>query len=653
MKSALLLFGLLALSGAAAFVAQSAQATPPLNATSPMPRALSQYELDSLETGLARLDAQVEPVPEGKRVEKVEVVVLDVFEPRDPAPGLLNWFHVNTQETVVRREVLLGPGQSYSSLLAAESERNLRKFVQYSVVLVTPVKGSTPDSVRILVVVKDVWSLRLSWDPSFDRDTVTALLLSPSELNLFGTTQSASGTINAGPNNLWLGLNYYVPRVGGSRISATVSGNAQLNCRTGDLEGGSGLLSYGKPLYSTRTAWSWGVNASYTNQVIRGALGTASTICSSPGPAGVRVALDPNAHGITSVAYIPNIYRSEVLTSTLGMTRSFFVRDKVNLSFGLEARRDRNTPLGEPTEMYAGTWAFNQSDPNETCWPPTKECAGSPALSVAPTTEFDSKRLTFLYNQQRLPVSGFRIGPYLQLQTFETRFLRMLNVNTLGLQEDVQLGRNVTWRTYVGVRPLASRNLVGTIAKADYTFPLRGGVFQLGGSSTLETSGLDDDFARVGIRRSSRSEVRVEVHSHLVTPDFGFGRIVMGTSYGDHPQWRYAPAHFQLGSMGRLRGYPPIAMHGRTVLVNNLELRTAPVELFSAQLGMVAFWDAGSTASGPENLALVHGVGAGLRVLLPQIDRQVFRIDVGFPWQGDALDKFTVTAGFRQAFGDN
>lgn len=629
----------------------------PDSSEQPSVRVLSQYEQESLATGLSQLGMQVEPEPEGKRVESVEVVVLDVFEPRDPAPAFLNWFHANTQDSVVKREVLLRPGQAYSALLAAESERNLRKFVQYSVVLVTPVKGSTPDSVRILVVTKDVWSLRLSWDPAFYQGRLTSLLLSPSELNLLGSTQVVSGTIAAGPNNVWLGLTYYVPRVAGSRIMSNVSAKAQFNCATGDVEGGSGGLSYGKPLFSTRTAWSWGVSATYTNQVARSSLGGVNAICSAPGAAGVRVALDdPGASASSSrtrVAYIPNEYRNEVITGQMGFTRSFFVDDKVNISFGLETYRLRNAPLGTPTEIYTGEASFNQDSANRTCWPPTQGCAVADGVVAARDSEVDPVLVEWLYEQQRLAPSVFRVGPYVQLSAYETRFVRLLNVNTLGLQEDVQLGHNVSLKLYPALRPLASRNIFGTVASVDYTLPLGGGFVRAGAGSTLEVSGDDDDFAKVGIRRSSAADAKLEFRAHFVTPALGLGRFVMGTTLADHPQWRYVAPLFELGSGDRLRGYAPGRFVGRTVFANNLEFRSRPIELFSTLLGFVAFWDAGAADSGVGSLSLAHGVGAGLRVLLPQIDRQVFRIDLGFPVQPSPWGQYTLTAGFRQVFGDN
>jgi hypothetical protein len=618
------------------------------------PRTLSTYERESLTTALARRGTELEPHPDGKRVEGVDVVVLEVFEERDPAPAFLNWFHVNTLESVVRREILLRPGQDYRQVLAAESERNLRRFAQFSVVLVTATKGSDPESVRILVVTKDVWSLRVSWDPTFANGKLTGLTLAPAEWNLFGTTQALSGNLFLGVNTFWVGGAYRVPRVAGSRIAAEVGASVQMNCQTGQAEGGRFFFSYGQPLYSLRTPWAWGVSADYVSQVSRAGFGTANAVCSSPGASGVRVALEPaRGSALTRVAYIPNIYRNEVFAGDIGITRSFFVHNKVNVSFGLEAERVQNTPLATSSDVYVGESWYSPSASNRTCWPPTEACPLSTPQDAVLTDEIDVNYVRARYAEQRLGPGSYRIGPYVKLSAYETNYIRVLNFNTLGLQEDVQLGHSVSLKAYPGVRPLASRNAFGTVTSISYALPVLGGVYRLSASSTLELSGRQDDLAPEGARRSSLSDAKVEFQSHLVTPDIGFGRFVVGTAYGEHTQWRRVAPLYELGSMDRLRGHPATAFIGRTLFVNNTEFRTRPLEVLSTLIGGVAFWDVGGAADGARELPFAHGVGLGLRVLLPQIDRQVFRIDVGMPIQADPLAALTVTAGFKQVFGDN
>jgi len=87
-----------------------------------------------------------------------------------------------------------------------------------------------------------------------------------------------------------------------------------------------------------------------------------------------------------------------------------------------------------------------------------------------------------------------------------------------------------------------------------------------------------------------------------------------------------------LGGDSRLRGYPSQFFVGRNALAVNLEYRSHPWELFhTVQLGGVAFYDAGDAFDEWGRFHLNHALGLGARILFPQIDRLVFRVDVAFP----------------------
>ena len=48
-----------------------------------------------------------------------------------------------------------------SSTLVSETERNMRTLFIFAVARVVPLRGSAPDKVAVLVVTKDLWSIRL------------------------------------------------------------------------------------------------------------------------------------------------------------------------------------------------------------------------------------------------------------------------------------------------------------------------------------------------------------------------------------------------------------------------------------------------------------------------------------------------------------
>jgi hypothetical protein len=86
-----------------------------------------------------------------------------------------------------------------------------------------------------------------------------------------------------------------------------------------------------------------------------------------------------------------------------------------------------------------------------------------------------------------------------------------------------------------------------------------------------------------------------------------------------------------LGGDSRPRGYVSASFRGGSGFAASLELRTFGVNVLSARVGAVAFYDVGGTGDSVKDGALHHSVGAGLRVLFPQVNRQCFRVDWAAP----------------------
>ena len=63
------------------------------------------------------------------------------------------------------------------------------------------------------------------------------------------------------------------------------------------------------------------------------------------------------------------------------------------------------------------------------------------------------------------------------------------------------------------------------------------------------------------------------------------------------------------------------------------------------------FYDIGDAVDSFDELHLKHDLGFGLRMLIPQLNWYVLRVDVGFPTQpSTATSPVHVTAGFQQVF---
>ena len=189
----------------------------PLMAAAPEEGSARGYEEALVAWGLAQHSREVEPSPEGKRLEEVLVAAEDVIAESDPYPGFLNIVHVRTREQVIRREALMEPGALYSAELAEETARNLRKLGIFSAVRVVPVKGQTPGGVALLIITKDLWSLRLNQTWDLVGSFVRYLRLQGTEKNFLGLNQQLAVDFLLRPDTMSIGETYINRRVGGSR----------------------------------------------------------------------------------------------------------------------------------------------------------------------------------------------------------------------------------------------------------------------------------------------------------------------------------------------------------------------------------------------------------------------------------------------------
>jgi hypothetical protein len=556
---------------------------------------LSDYERESLRIALDDVGGVIDPAPGQKWVEGIDVVTLDIIEPRDPAPSFLNWVHATTRPRVIEQEMLVRTGDRYDASLVAETERNLRDLRQLSVVLIVPIRGSEPDRVRLLVVTKDVWSLRLNWEPVFVNGALQSLFLQPSEENLLGRHKTLNGNVLLDPATVSLGFGFIDPRIGGTRLAAGATANVIVNCVRGGVEGSYGSFSYGKPLYSTRTRWGWVTAAAWNEDVFRPRQTLGKSVCSSDQAVPLDFLATPAKEAV------PYEYHRDIVRGQISAVRSFGVALKNDISFGLEVdRRIYRAPdsLAEQSETVRGLF------------------------------------------QSLLPVSDRRLSPFVQLHAYRNRFTRVLDLETMGLQEDYLLGHEVYLRTYPAAKALgSSRNLVGLYGGVAYTVPLLDGLARAYGASSIQLSSHDesDGVALAGAR--------------IVTPRLPFGRLVLDGYVLDRFQ-NYLNPSAALGGTTRLRGYRTQAFVGPNVLVVNAEIRSRPVEILHVQVGAVAFYDVGDAFQRFSSMELKKGIGGGLRFAFPQIQRSVFRIDVGVPLNPrNPYAETSVVARFEQAFG--
>ncbi len=589
---------LLSLALPAVAVAQLTPSLAPPPSPSPETRKFqySSYEQATIADALATLGLGPEERPEGKVVESIQAIRLEVIEERDPAPRFLNVFHHVTRSYVVERELLLRSGDVFRQTLADETQRKLASVSQLSLVLVVAAAGTTPDKVRVVVITKDVWSLRLNWDIALTASGLEGLTINPSETNLLGTQQTVGLQFSWLPQSYSLGAQYAVPRVLGSHVTAAADAGLTFNSETGAREGSFGDVQLTSPLWSSRTEWSWGAGVSWLTEVTRRySSGRVASFVLSQQTSCVQA----------SSLCVPDAYLTDITDAAAFVTRSFGWAVKLDVSLGFEARNSR----------------FRLPD-----------------LSA-----FDLATVQ-AYQRTRLPLSDDRVGPYLQVRTYPTNFLRVLDLETLALQEDYRLGPEAYLRIYPALRSLGStRDFVGVSAGASHTASIRDGLVRAGLEAIVETE--------TGSREVTDGSIQATVRA--ASPRWPAGRVVLDGALLD----RYAN-HLNrltfLGGNSRLRGYPSEVLVGPKVLTVNAEYRSRPWQLFeSVQVGGVLFYDAGDAFFGSKDFQLRQAVGFGARILFPQLDRLVFRADVGFPFTrsvpgGASPVTFFVT--FGQAF---
>jgi hypothetical protein len=591
-----------------------AQAPPPAQRA----HIYSPYEQETIDDVLRSLGAKVEPSPEGKVVERIDVVPIDVFEKRDPLPRWLNVFHATSRTAVIRREVLLHEGDHYKQVLADDTIRNLRRLPQLSVVLVVTAQGTAADHVRLIVITKDVWSIRLNWDVVLTSSgagsgliplglQIEQLDLQPAEWNVAGTHHTASGLFVLQPSAYTLGLGYEIPRIDRSRVAADAAANIVINRASGSPEGSAGSLIAGQPIYSGLTQWAWDGDTEWTDTIVRNYQNG-----------------QPTSFVDTMTGQsVPFQYRDREYVAAYHVTRSF----------GWDVKHDLR--LGVAMSQARFSTNFSGVDPR----------------TVA---DFESNNV---------PVSNTRVGPTIQYHSYTKRYLRVVDIESLALQEDVGLGHDVVVRFQPSLKALGSSlDLFATYAAAQYTVPLRDGFFRVAFAADTEPG--SDKIVNASI----------SPFAHLVTPTVAdLGRIVLdgtmlyrwrdgfnitGACPGQSVWGPFDPCAVFLGGTDRLRGFPTNYFSGWKDFVSyNVEVRSRPVEILTCQLAGVAFYDAGSAFSDIGQIRTFQSVGFGVRALFPWLDREVFSADVGFPLErpidqnGAPIPGFGFLVSFGQAFG--
>jgi hypothetical protein len=571
-----------------------------------------RYEDALVAQALADANLVPEPAPEGKLIERIVIRANNVLMHGDfgilsrvpvlsiAASTFPNKLHVRTREHVIARELLFHVGEPFRAALVDESARNLRGFFILAVARIVVARGSTPDRVVVLVVTKDQWSLRLNTNFTVDQARLDFLSFSISESNLAGRNKTAAIDFALDPGRYTVGAGYTDPRVAGSRHALTLGADVFLDRQTSQPEGVSVSAGVGRPLYSLATKWAWQASFSYVQDKVRFFRGGDLDVL------------------VVGQEKIPEIYAARVIGGSIAGTRSFGILNKLNLSLGFRV----------DSAQYGLTSDF-------------------------PSTASATARAVFLAS---LPRSEDSSGPYGSINAYRAEYVRLQNIETFALSEDYRLGPTAS----LGVRYAApflgfDSNFVELTASYGAAYLFRGDLFSFsaGGILRIQTGALSPPpppLANVAPSGSILYNEEVAASVRNVSPIFGPFRLIL---YGalrlrNHDLNRLRLA---IGSDSGLRGYAPRQFQGNSRYEINAELRTLALNLWTVHVGGVVFYDAGDAPASLEALGYHQDAGVGVRILFPQFNHDVLRLDLAFPFEttmGAWAPRFS--AAFGQAF---
>jgi len=550
---------------------------------------LGDFERRAVRRVLRDREWRVEPNPEDKTVGEVHVVSLPVFGRGDPEfARWFNRFHTTTRSFVIRREVLLEPGERWNQEDVDETERNLRDPVRTSFAVAIPVRTPDSDTVDLLVVTRDIWSLRASTNFEFQNGALSQLTVELSENNLLGRHKSVAAGFRMDLGSFGFGPRYRDPNVFGSRWQFFSNVDALFDRRTGGFEGSRSETTIRYPLWNLDRTWGGDLTVSHADRVVRRFEGVELLQFEAP-----------ESSELDSVPYEFRIRRLRFESRV-----RYAVGESVEHRFWLGYRLS----LQEPE---------------------------------FPTGFPEDEALRAEFRRRVMPPSERNSGPLIGYRAFVPEWETYRNVSTYGLSEERSVGPYV--RAEVAPTLPAFGSLGGFVRSSGRT----GWLFDIGGEGFVwaETGVSLRYWSGRVFDRNAHGFVR------LVTPPPGRvarlvarGRVDL---FAADTQNRLLSAGGQTG----LRGFEIGARQGTKRLLVNVEWRSLPIAVDSFEFGGLIFWDVGDAADAFSSLALRHDVGAGLRLVIPQFNTIPLRFDWAFPLSpgGDTLPgRFSL--GLDQAF---
>lgn len=553
---------------------------------------LSTLEQEAVLKAMNSYGLKPELAPKDKRIGRIYIYTQAPFSGRS---GFLSWFdklHIDTKESIIRGYLFFAEGEYYAPESIKDSELYLRRLdLVRSLAVIVPVTrpDEAHDEVDILVVTRDILSLRPNLNFSANGTIITDISIGFGEYNLLGFNKAISGSYEYRQPMHLMSLRYYDPSFLGTRQEFLIKPSLVLARNTMKYDGFLGEIEFRKALLSRLDTWGYGIDAQFGSKPIIDFSGDH-----------IRTYTPPELPAATP---IERRYRWRYAQGKAQVRRSFgFTHKKeVYLGYGLNIKKPSIPRDLKLTALEAESFKNH----------------------VLPRNETES----YLF---------------LGAAYFEDNYMTLYDYNNFELQETKRIGPifNIVNDFSSRALLLSDHNFLRPEIKASYMQPL------------FKQSFLQFNLFNSNRFDGSWSDNTIKGGMTLVSPILPkLGRLVIDTSiamaFNNRDNLKYV-----LGADTGLRGVTSRFYLGSKAFRANAEFRSLPFEFWVLHLGGVLFYDVGSAFEEWRTANATHVVGFGLRILAPQISSQLFRIDLGFPIYGRGRHHEVVVPSFGigQAF---
>lgn len=506
--------------------------------------------------------------PDGKTVCNIHYATRDVFVPEEPFPTWLNGVHATTKVATAAIAFQLEVGEIYSEERIWETAEDLRNPLVYSTVVVLPVSSMDEGCVDVLVVTRDIWSLRAGWDLDYSGGVLRELGIRFVETNLAGLNDTIGLSFLLSQGSWGLGPVWQADWIGGRNLFAQVELSAIFDRETGGFDGTAGILNFRQPIRTVDDSEGWEFSTQH------------------------RVATERN--------YIGRELRTETVADPV-TGENFEIQRRWYETY-LKSRVTRSWAFGVDNRHILHAGAF--MDLVDVDARPMDASVTEGALD-----EFTQK---FLPRQER------GLGPLFQYVFFQRKFIERVNYREFERTERYRRGfearADIRYsEPYVG----ASDRFLSALALVAF----REG---FGSDGLIELAALQS------VRfQSPITDIRTEGVLRIATPSGLAGRFVDRVFVR---RWARNEENefYELSEQNAVRGLGGDSIEGSNAFVQNLEWRSRAVDIFSIRVGVAVFNDIGASWDPGEAPEWRSSVGFGLRLFAPQFMATVASLDIGF-----------------------